>query len=109
MNFSKKDSSSLVDSLCDFPKTFDEASKCKCLQIPFLKPKLEFGSTKSEDNCFAHYHNYILEQPIGKSILPFQFGNTSSCVFLTKKLEIHGNQFNLTEFVNLNYCQIHHF
>ena len=48
---SPKKLSSLVDSVRDFLKTFDKASNC--LQIPFLKSKIEMGSTKSKDNRFA--------------------------------------------------------
>ena len=44
--------SSLLDRLCVFLKTFDKESKG--LQIPLLKPKIEIGSTKSNDNLFAH-------------------------------------------------------
>ena len=43
----------LIDSLRDFLKTVDEASKC--LQKSFLKPKAQIGSIKSKDNLSAHY------------------------------------------------------
>ena len=53
VHISKRELASLVDSLRDFLKTFDHASKC--LQIPLKKPKVETGSTKSKDTFFAHY------------------------------------------------------
>ena len=53
VNISKRELSSLIDSLRDFLKTFDRASKC--LQIPLPKSKVEIGSTKSKDNLYAHY------------------------------------------------------
>ena len=53
VNISKGKLTSLVDSLRDFQKTFDHASKC--IQIPVPKPKIQIGSEKSKDNRFAHY------------------------------------------------------
>ena len=44
VNISKRELSSLADSLPDFVKTF--AKVRKCLKIPLLKPKTEVGSTK---------------------------------------------------------------
>ena len=61
MNVSKRDLTCLVDSLRDFLKTFDHASKC--IQIPPPKPKIEIASTKSKDNLHAPYYNDIIEQP----------------------------------------------
>ena len=104
VNISKRELTPLVDSLRDFLKTFDNASKCK--QIPLPKPKVEIGTTKSKDNLFAHYYKDIIEHPNKEIRLPFQFGNNSSCVFFIKKFELQGNQ--STEIVNLNHREIHH-
>ena len=52
-NISKRELTCLVDSLRDFLKISDHASKG--IQIPLPKPKVEIGSTKSKDNLFAHY------------------------------------------------------
>ena len=106
MNITKTELTCLVDSLRDFLKTFDQASKC--IQVPLPKPQVEFGSTKSEDNLFAHYYNDIIEHPNRQIRLSFRFGNNNSCVFSIKKFELHGNQFILTENVNLNHREIHH-
>ena len=54
VNISKRELTTLVDSLPDFFKTFDQASKC--IQISLPKPNVEIGSTKSKDSLFAHYH-----------------------------------------------------
>ena len=59
VNISKRELTCLLYSLQDFLKTFDQASKC--IQIPLPKPKVEIGSTKSKDNLFAHYYNFINE------------------------------------------------
>ena len=61
VNISKKELTSLVDSLRDFLKTFDHASKS--IQVSLPKPKNEVGSTKSKHNLFAHYYNDIIKLP----------------------------------------------
>ena len=101
VNISKRELTCLVDNLRDFLKTFDQASKC--IEIPLPKPKDEIGSTKSKDNLFAHPYNDIIEHPKRQIRLSIQIGNNNSCVFSLKKIELHGNQFILTEFVNLNH------
>ena len=106
MNISKTELTCLADNLLEFLKTFDQASKC--IQIPLPKPKVEIGSTKSKDNLLAPYYNDIIVHPNRQIRLSFRFGNKSSCVFSPKKLELHGNQFILTEMVNLNHREIHH-
>ena len=106
VNISKTERACLVDSLRDFLKTFDQASKC--IQIPLPKPKVEIGSTKSKDNLFAHHYNDTIEHPNRQVPLSFRFGNNNSCVLSLKKFELHGNQFILTEIVNLNHREVHH-
>ena len=106
MNISKRELTCLVDSLRNFLKTFDQA--WKCTQTPLPKPKVEIGSTKSKDNLFAHYYNDFIEHPNRQIRLTFRFGNKNSCVFSLKKFELHGNQFILTEIVNLKHREIHH-
>ena len=106
MNISKRDLTCLVDNLRDFLKTFDQASKC--IQIPLSKPKVEIGSTKPKDKLFAHYYNDIIEYPNRQIRLSIRFANNNSCAFSLKKFELHGNQFILTEIVNLNHREIHH-
>ena len=95
VNISKRELTCLVETLRDFFKTFDQATKC--MQIPLLKPNVEIRSTKSKDNLFAHYYNVIIEHTNKKNRLSFRFGNNNSCVFSLKKVELQGNQFRLTE------------
>ena len=82
--FSKKDFISLVDSLPDFLKTFDNASKC--IQIPLPKLNVVIGSTKSKGNLFAHYYSDITEYQNRQIRLSLQFGNNNFCVFSIKSL-----------------------
>ena len=83
-NISKRVLTCLVDSLRDVLKTFDQASKC--IQFPLPKLKVEIGSTKSNDNLFAHYYNDINEHPNRQVRLSFRFGNNNSSYFLSKSL-----------------------
>ena len=106
VNISKRELTCLVDNVRDFLKTFDKASNC--IQIPLPKPKVEIGSTKLKDNLFAHHYNDIIEQTNRQIRLSFRFENNNSCVFSLKKFELHGNQFILTEIINLNHREIHH-
>ena len=106
LNSSKRELTCLVDNLRDFLKTFDRASKC--IQFPLPKPKVEIGSTKSKDNLFAHYYKDIIEHPNRQIPLSFRFGNNYSCVFSVKMFELLGNQFFLTEIVNLSHREFHH-
>ena len=76
VNNTKRELTSLVDSLRHFLKTFDHASKC--IQIPVPMPKVEIGSTKSKDNLFAHYYNDIIEHPNRQFRLTLRFGNNTS-------------------------------
>ena len=107
VKISKRELTCLVDNLRDFLKTFDQASKC--IQIFLRKPKVEIGITKSKENLFAHHYNDIFDHPNRQIRLSFRFGNNNSCLFSLRKFELHGNQFFLTEIVNLNHRQIHHF
>ena len=101
----KRELTCLVDNLRDFLKSFDQASKC--IQIPLPKPKVEIGSTNSKNNLLAQYCNDIIEHPNRQIRWSFRFGNNNSCVFSLKKLELHGNQNNLTEIVNVTHREIH--
>ena len=94
-----------MDSLCDFLEFFNKAGKC--LQIPFPKPKIESGSTKSKNNLFARYYNDIIEHS-KRQILYRSDLKTTVPVFFIEKFELPGNQFILTEVVNLKHCEFHH-
>ena len=106
VNISKRELTCLVDKLCDFLKTFDQASNC--IQFPLPRPKVEIGSTKSKDNLSAHHYNDIIEHPNRQLRLSFRFGNNNCCVFSLKKFKLHGNQIIFTEIVNLNHREVYH-
>ena len=84
VNISERELTCLVDNLRDFPKTFNQASKC--IQIPLPKPKVEIRSINSKDNLFAHYYKDIIEHPNRQIRLSFRFGDNKVCVFPSKSL-----------------------
>ena len=84
VSISKRELTCLVDSLRDFLKTFDQA--CRCIQFPLPMPKVEIGSTKSNDNLFAHHYNDILEHPNRQMRLSFRLETTILVCFPSKSL-----------------------
>ena len=85
MKISKRKFTSLVDSLRDFPKTFDPASKC--IEITLPKPKLEIGSKKSNDNLFFVTITIILNIQIGKFDYRSDLETAVLAYFPTKSLK----------------------
>ena len=69
VDISKRELTCLVDSVRDFLKTFDQASKS--IHFPLPKPIFEIGSTKTKDNLFAHHYNDIIEHPNRQNRLSF--------------------------------------
>ena len=78
----------------------------KSLKIPLQKPKIEIGSTNSNNNLFALHYIGIIEHPSRQIHLSFRFRNNTCCVFSIENFELHGNQFILTEIVNFNHRKI---
>ena len=71
-----------------------------------MKQKFEIGSIKTKDSLFLHYYNDIIEHRNRQIRLSLRFGNNNFYVFSIKKFELRGNQFLLTETVNLNHREI---
>ena len=57
---SEKENESLLDSLGEFLKAFDQANKIS--QIPLPKLKFEIGFTKAKDELFTHRYKNIAER-----------------------------------------------
>ena len=106
VSISKKEIESLLDSLGEFLKAFDQANKVT--EIPLPKPKSEIGFTKAKDDLFSHCYKEIVEHLNRQIRLSFRFEKNKTCVFSTKKFEHSGDQFILTEVVNLGYREINH-
>ena len=98
MNNSKKEPSSLVESLRENIKNLHKMSKCFRISLP--KTENEIRSTKSNDKFFAHYCKDVIEHPIKKNcIIPIS--NNISCVFSINIFEPQSNQITLTEITTL--------
>ena len=106
VSISKKEIESLLDSLGEVLKAFDQANKVS--QIPLPKPKLEIGFTKAKDELFTDYYKDVVEQLNRQIRLSFRFEKNKTCVFSIKKFAHYGDQFIPTEVVNLSYREIKH-
>ena len=94
---------SLLDTLGEFLKAFDQANKAS--PIPLPKPKIEIAFTKAKDELFSHCYKYIVVHLNRQIRLSFRFQKNKTCV---KKFEQYGDQFILTEVVNMSYREIKH-
>ena len=106
VSISKNEIESLLDSLGEFLKAFDQANKVS--QIPLPKPNVEIGFTKAEDELFSHCYKDIVEHLNRQIRISFRFETNKTCAFSIKKFEHYGDQFILTEVVNLGYREIKH-
>ena len=59
VSISKKGIESLLDSLGEFLKAFDQVNKVS--QIPLPKPKFEIDFTKAKDELFSHCYKDVVE------------------------------------------------
>ena len=106
VSISKKEIGALFDSLGEFLNAFDQANKVS--QIPLPKPKFEIGFTEAKDELVTHCYKDIAEHLNRQIRISFRFEKTKTCVFFIKKFEHYGDQFILTEVVNLGYREIKH-
>ena len=83
VSISKKEIESLLDSLGEFLKVFDQASKVS--QIPLPKPKFEIGFRKAKDELFSHCYKDIVEHLNRQIGLSFRIEKNNTCVFSIKK------------------------
>ena len=84
VSLSKKEIDSLLDSLGEFLKAFDQANKVS--QIPLLKPKFEIGFTKAKNELFSHCYKDIDERLNRQNRLSLRFEKKNkTCAFSIKK------------------------
>ena len=86
---SKKGIESLLDSLGEFLKAFDQANKVSQIRLP--KPKFEIGYTKAKNELFSHCYKDIVEHLNRQIRLPFRFEKNNTCVCSIKNLEHYGD------------------
>ena len=105
MKISKKELSSLVNSLREFLKIFDEASERT--RIPVTIPK---KNLLSKDKRFSLLKTIKIQLNIQMSkIVNFaDSGPTILASVPSRIFELHGNPFKVTPIVNPNYRRTHH-
>ena len=103
---SKKEIESLLDSLGEFIKVFDQANKVS--QIPLRRPYFQIGFTKAKDDLFSHCYKDRVEHLNRQIRLSFQFEKNKTPVFSIKTFEQGGDQFILTQVFNLGYRETEH-
>ena len=104
ISISKNEIECLLDSLGEFLKAFDQANKVS--QVPLPKPKFEIGFTKAKDDLFSHCYKDIVEHLNRQVRISFRFEKSKFCVFSIKKFEHYGDEFILTEVVNLGNREV---
>ena len=103
-SISKNGIESLLDTLGGFLKSFDQANKVS--QIPLPEPKIENAFTKAKDELFRHCYKDIAEHLNRQIRISLRFEKNKTCFFSIKKFEHYGDQFIITEVVNLGYREI---
>ena len=106
VSISKKEIESLLASLGEFLKVFDQANKVS--QIPLPKPKLEIGFTRAKDELFSPCYKDIVEHLSRQIRLACRFEKNKTFFSSIKKFEHYGDQFIVTEIVNLGYRELKH-
>ena len=86
VSISKTEIESLLDSLGEFLKAFDQTNKVS--QIPLPKPKFETGFTKAKDELFSHCYKDIVDHLNRQIRLSFRFEKTRLASIPSKSLNI---------------------
>ena len=84
VSISKKIPDSLLDSLCEFLKAFDQANKVS--QIPLPNSKFEIRFTQAKDELFSHCYKDIVEHLNRQIQLSFRFQKTRLVSFPSNSL-----------------------
>ena len=83
VSISKKEIESILDSLGEFLKAFDQPNKVS--QIPLPKPKFEIGFTKAKNELFSHCYKDIVEHFNRQIWLSFLFEKKTRLVSFPSK------------------------
>ena len=97
---STRELSSLVDSLSEFLKNFDEASKF--YRIGYRNTKFQLDLRK--DNLFSQYDKGIIEHTNRPNRLSVRYENNNFSFFSIKTFELRVNQFLLVKIVKSVNC-----
>ena len=103
MNISKTELICLANSLRDFLKSFDHATKH--IQSPLPNPKVGIGFTKSKGNLFAQYYNDIINIHIDKFDYRSDLETTNLAYFQSKCLNYTAINLFLQKLLNLTIAK----
>ena len=84
VSISRNEIESLLDSLDEFLKAFDQANKVS--QIPLPKPKFEIGFSKAKNELFSHCYKDIVEHLNRQIRISFRFEKNKTCVLFHQKV-----------------------
>ena len=104
-SITKKELAATLNRLRHFLKQYDHARKATLYPLP--KPLQEIGFTPWKDKLFSHYYLDIKEHTDRHLRLSFSFEKDKNCCFSLKKFLYRGNQFVLTEIVNLSHNELY--
>ena len=105
ISITKKELAATLNRLRHFLKQYNHARKATLYPLP--KPLQEIGFTLWKDELFSHYYLDIKEHTDRHLRLPFRFEKDKNCCFPLKKFLNRGNQFVLTEIVNLSHNELY--
>ena len=102
----KKEFESLLDSLGEVLKAFDQANNV--WQIPSHKHKFEIEFTKAKEELFSQCYKDIVEHLNRQFRFSCQFEKKQDLRLLHQNFEHYADKFILTEVVNRGYREIKH-
>ena len=105
ISITRKELAVVLNRLRHFLIQYDHARKAKLYPLP--KPLQEIGFTLWKDELFSHCYLDIKEHSDRHLRLSFRFEKDKKCCFSLKKFLYRGNQFVLTEIVNLSHNEIY--
>ena len=106
VSLKEQELAAIFNTLRQFLKQYDKTVKFAAL-YPLPKPKQEIGFTLYKDEHFAHYFQDIKEHCNRQTRLSFRFERNKKCCFSIRKFEIVGEQYVLTEIINLRHCEVY--
>ena len=102
VSLSKKEIESLLHSLGEFLKVFDQANKLSQIPLPKAIFEIVLQKQKTKEELFSHCYKGIIEHLNRQIRTSFRFQKNKTCVFSIKNFEQYGDHFILTEVVNLS-------
>ena len=106
MNNSKRNSLVWSTNCAIFSKLLIKLASA--YRFPYRSPRLILDLQSQKTTFLLITITISLNIQIDRFVYHSDFGNNNSCVFSLKKFELHGNQFILTEIVNLDHRENHH-